>query len=763
MESKKLDYSAPLTKSGEIATLVSGSSSIQAFLDRCVDMVSRELVAEVCSLYLLEADGKTLILRANKGLAPEVVGNFRLPVDHGLTGRVIRELAPLMTADAPSHPDYHPAPGSGEEDFPVFLGVPVRRGAEKVGVLSVQRRRGNDFTGEEVKNLATLAGELAAVMENARFFLSLAPEAMADTAKVAPYGPAVTMTRGQTVSPGCAMGGAQVFKRIAADRILELSRLHDDGMPGLEPFEQSIADTSRQLDEAQKNLGRRLPEAASLIFESHLMMLKDNGFVGRIRERIENGNPTGRAVAGVAAEYIKIFEKSDHDYLREKARDVEDLALRLLDNLSPAAGGEHLETEDHIVIAHELLPSDILRIAQSNAKGIVLVSGGSTAHVSLLVRSLGIPMIIAGDLDLQRVREGDQVIVDGYSGAVYVNPTAQAVESYRQRQRIAESARINGAGMRERTETRDGHRVCLMANINLLSELGLARSLKAEGIGLYRTEFPYLVRPDLPSEADQLNVYRRLLKEMGDLPVTFRTLDAGGDKVLSYFDSSGEANPALGLRSTRFSLKFVEVFDQQLRAILLAARGRKNVRLMFPMIGSLDELRQARQRFNACAEAVFGPDMKAADLPGVGMMVELPAVVELADDFAAESDFLSIGTNDFIQYMLAVDRTNERVSEFYRPHHPSVLRGLKRIVDAARRNHTEVSVCGEMAHDVRYVPFFVGIGVRHLSVEPNHLPGVQDVIARFTVAEAEAYAERLLAQTVVSEVEQLLDGPGQTG
>jgi phosphotransferase system enzyme I (PtsP) len=285
-----------------------------------------------------------------------------------------------------------------------------------------------------------------------------------------------------------------------------------------------------------------------------------------------------------------------------------------------------------------------------------------------------------------------------------------------------------------------------------------ALHLHAEGVGLYRTELLYLVRSELPSEQDQESVYRRLLQSVGDLPVTFRTLDAGGDKVLAFFDSAVEANPALGLRSTRFTLKHPEIFDQQLRAILRASSERDDVRIMFPMIGSVDEWKLARERFNLCAQEVMAEQAQGHHVR-LGLMVELPAVVDLIDDFAGEASFFSIGTNDFIQYTLGVDRTNEKVAGYYCPHHPGVLRGLKRIADGAQRHDIPVSVCGEMAHDPRYIPFFIGIGIRELSVDPHYLPGVQQQVARYTLAEARHYADSLLRQSTIAGVaERLLGG-----
>jgi phosphotransferase system enzyme I (PtsP) len=365
-------------------------------------------------------------------------------------------------------------------------------------------------------------------------------------------------------------------------------------------------------------------------------------------------------------------------------------------------------------------------------------------------------MIVAGELLLAGVADGDTVLLDADAGNAYVNPARDVMARFEERDRLRDKAVIHRGAMRDTTSMKNGPRVKLLANINLLSELDIALDLKAEGIGLYRTEFPFLIRQALPSEEEQYKVYLRLLNRMGDREVTIRTLDAGGDKMMAYLNDGAEPNPALGLRSTRLLLRHRDIFDQQLRAILRAGAGRDRLRILFPMICSLDEFRQARDIVEDCIEALEAETGETVTRPEIGMMVELPSVVDLADAFAREADFFSIGTNDFIQYMLGVDRANARVFQYYCPHHPSVLRGLKRIADAAKQRKIECAVCGEMAHDVRYVPFFLGIGIRCLSVDPHYLPEVQQCVLGWTEEAAAAYAADLLAQNVISEIEKRL-------
>lgn len=741
---------------GEISALLSESPDLQGFLDRCVVMVANHLNAEVCSIYLYDEDSRMLTLRATHGLSKAAVGQIRLEIGEGLVGKALKELRPICVAHASDHPDFKYFPEAGEEPYDAFLGVPIQRGVEKIGILVVQRHARDRFSNVEVMAMRALTSQLATAIETARTLLQMARPA--EAGKQPRVVQRSFFVNGNSASPGYACGPSIQFMRHPVERMLQLSREHEgeSGNGDAARLDQAIAATLEQLAEMQEALGRKLPEVASLIFEAHMMMLKDRSFVGTMRERIGKGESAVRAVAEVATQYISIFEASAHDYVREKARDVEDLALRLLTNLTGGDSKVGAGWRGRIVIARELLPSDILKITLAEVAGIIMVGGGLTSHISILVRSLSIPMIVADELLLAGVADGDTVLLDADAGNAYVNPARDVMDRFEERDRLRDKAVVHGGSMRDETSMKDGPRVKLLANINLLSELDMALDLKAEGIGLYRTEFPFLIRQALPSEEEQFKVYSRLLDRMGEREVTIRTLDAGGDKMMAYLNDGAEPNPALGLRSTRLLLRHRDIFDQQLRAILRAGAGRERLRILFPMICSLDEFRQARAIVEDCIEALEAETGESVTRPEIGMMVELPSVVDLADAFAREADFFSIGTNDFIQYMLGVDRANARVFEYYCPHHPAVLRGLKRIADAAKHRKIECAVCGEMAHDVRYVPFFLGIGIRCLSVDPHFLPEVQQCVLGWTEEAAAAYAASLLAQNVIAEVEKRL-------
>lgn len=738
---------------GLALSLLSGATDLQGFHDKVLNRAQAHIGADAAALFLRDLESGDLVLRAVIGLNRSAIEHVRLRPGEGLTGKALSHPHGLMVADQRQHPAYLHVAELDAAQYAAFLAVPIGTSSETSGVLSFYRRVPGTFNPATVKKACALAHRLDIAFEFAAAVASFTqPRAPSRMARDLPG-----MLRGRTVSSGYATGLAHVWKRQGAADLLEHRRLVEGGTADPALLDRALARTARQFDHYQEQLRTRIPEAATMIFEAHAMMLQDDFFVDKMRRSIAQGHGVARAVADVAAEYIRLFEASEHEYVREKARDIEDLALRLLDNLDETVEQATLTNDNHIIIARDLLPSDIVRIAQSNVRGIVLASGGSTAHVSLLVRSLGIPMLIAASPDLLHVEDGTPLLLDTASGILFINPPATVSQTFEKRNLLAVRAAAEGHHMRDQTATRDGHRVKLMANINLLTEIEHALQLKAEGVGLYRTELPYLMRDSLPTEEDQQWIYTQLVQRMAGRPVTFRTLDAGGDKLLTYFDVAHETNPALGLRSMRLTLKYPDILDRQLRAILRAAHGHDDIRIMFPMIGSIDEWREACRRLNICIADVAAETGVACHVK-IGVMIELPAVIDLADAFAAEAEFFSIGTNDFVQYMLAVDRTNENVAEYYCPHHPAVLRGLQRVTAAAIRHNVEVSICGEMGHDPRFVPFFIGIGVRTLSVNPNFLPQVQRAVAACTLAQAQAYAANLLAQeTIAGVLAQLMD------
>jgi len=734
----------------ELSNLMSESKDIDNFLQQVVHLVASHLNADVGSIYLLESNSGTLVLKATVGLHPDSVERVRMEVGEGLVGWTLEQMAPVCEGEASRNPRFKYFETSKEERFQSFLSVPISYGSEKTGVLVVQHTDANYFNSADVMALKAIAAQLAGTIANARLMMSLNHAATAAEVPIMPDG--MQMFKGEAAVNGFALAPAMTMR--SSDPLME-DVADDQFNAGLEDFRAAMAKTIGQLRQLQEQMVQRLPESAVLIFEAHHMILKDPRFVQQITQLITEGLPAPAAIRHAARHVIDLFEKSPNAYIREKSKDVEDLVRRLLFNLRKHPTTGQSPMDGRIVIATQLYPSDILKLASESVAGLILAGGGVTSHVAIIARSLNIPTIIAMYASLLKVPDNTLVLMDADVGTLYVDPSEDVRRQYDQRNRALRKTAGRGIKMAPETRTWDNARVHLMANINLLSELDLALELKAEGIGLYRSEFPFIVRSDLPSEEEQRLVYERLFNKMDKRPVWIRTLDVGGDKVLPYLDMLQEDNPELGLRSIRFSLRHRDIFDQQIRAILRAGVHAPSLGIMFPMVSSIDEFRTARQTVRQAMAALTDEKLPHHREPKLGAMIELPAMVEIIDELAREVDFLSIGTNDFTQYMLAADRANKHVATYYQPYHPSVLRALARIIQRAADHQIPVSVCGEVAHQKDFVPFLIGVGLRRLSVDPQFLPALQRTIRAMSVTKAEAYARQLLSAATVAQVEQV--------
>ncbi len=745
---------------GDLAALLVESSDIRSFLEDTVGMISRYMGADACSIYLYEDNTKELVLKATIGLNPGLnskkVGRIRLRSGEGPVGKTYETLWPIREGRAQLNPNSKPAQVAEGKVFESFLAVPVMRGVRKFGVLVIQHEQQDHFTEIDVVVLRALSSQFASAIENARLWADLhkmgARPARSSDREASQ---SLRFVRGDSASEGYAFAPATRFRRSHGELLTDDGVDRDDVF-SLADFYRAVQQTSDQLLDFQKRLTDQLLESASLIFDAHFMMLKDTQFINKIVGQIMDGMSPPKAVREVAGHYIDMFSSSSNAYIREKVTDMEDLAGRILKNLYKWSPEEKGFREDRIVIAQDLYPSEILKLASEDVKGIILVRGGVTSHVSILARSLKIPLVIADQPELLNLPEGTPVFLDADIGHVHIRPEKSVAHQFETLKKAQKPPALMKNAVSPLTRTKDGVRVHLLSNINLLSELSIARDFKAEGIGLYRTEFPFLIRPKFPSEEEQHLIYKRLFDELPDQEVTIRTLDIGGDKVPACPNSAIREDLEVGIRSIRFCLRHRDIFDQQLRAILRAAADAGGFRIMFPMISSLDEFCEAKDAVNDCIRSLEEEGLAHHSDPVIGMMVELPSVLGIIREFAREADFFSIGTNDFVQYMLAVDRSNEKMADYYRPYHPSVLRGLQDIVRAAKEEQKDVSVCGEMAHEPEYLPFLLGIGVRRISVDPKFLPSLQEMISHMRIADAEDHARRLLSESTLRGAREVL-------
>lgn len=747
MEKKKRSHLNLLFDIGQLTDLLRETSDISNFLKRATELVAHHLDADVCSIYLYEDANADLVLKGTKGLNENAIGKVRMKPGEGLVGYSFESFETVLEGNAQSNPKFKYFIEADEDPYNSFICVPIRRGVEKIGVLVVQDAASDYFDNFDIRALKAAASQLAGSLENIRLLMEV--EDRQRTAHEKPRDSIGAIVKGTPAAGGYAYAPATV---IGKNRSIWVYQCEGEATCTKEDFYLALKRTTQQLKSLQDGFQERLPESASLIFTAHFLMLKDHSFSGRMAELIDEGESPVNAVKIVSGQYIELFTMSSQAYMREKALDVEDLALRILGNLKNDLEEDAPQTR-RIAIARELFPSDILKLASGEVPGIILVGGGVASHVAILSRSLRIPLIIADEPALLDLEEKTPILMDADQGNIYIHPGKETVQLFESSKPARESARRKPAWISEETRTADGIPVTLFANINLLGEVKVARELKAAGIGLYRTEFPFLIRATFPSEQEQYVVYKKLFDAMGNRVVTIRTLDVGGDKTLAYSNATTEENPELGMRSIRFSFQHRDIFENQIRAVLRAAHGYPNARIMFPLISSVDELLDAKRTVHECMVALAEEGIDYNSEIAVGMMIELPSVLGTLDGFAREADFFSIGTNDFIQYMLAADRTNKLVQSYYLPHHPSVLRGLKQILEAGDRAGIDVSICGEMAHEFRYLPFLLGIGARVLSVDPQFLPTLKAAILNIDLHSAEEHAATILEKDSVREIE----------
>ncbi len=560
---------------------------------------------------------------------------------------------------------------------------------------------------------------------------------------------------GQAASDGIAVGA---LTRVGADEADE------DEQPPRAASHLTHADflrardaTAAQLGDFQRRIEARIEEPVSALFRAHLAMLTDPELNAWIERGIAAGAGVAQAVEDGFDHYIRAFTSSASQSVREKARDLHDLCQRLIANLG-GAGRHGADLGGRILIAVELLPSELLRYVAEGVGGVILTGGGVTAHIAMLARSLTLPMVLAEAEDVATLPDGERVLLDATQGVILVDPDAAIAASYAPLLQRGPPPPAGPLPDLVETRTRDGVRIELQVNIGLLAELPLARAVGAEGIGLYRSEIPFLVRDDLPSEEEQLAIYRRILDGMEGRPVVFRTLDIGGDKMLSYFPQSDQANPSLGLRGIRFSLRHQDVFRTLLRALLRAGAGRR-LQILFPLVSSLDALLIIREIVAGCIAGLDAAGMPCNRAPEIGVMIELPSAVGVVEELAAACAFLSIGTNDLVQHVLAVDRTNRAVSAWYIPWHPAVLRAIKRVAEAAARASTPLSVCGDMAYDQALLPVLIGMGITRFSIPPFAMARVRQTVQALDAGAARELSERVVRSGRIAEIADLLGQP----
>jgi len=561
--------------------------------------------------------------------------------------------------------------------------------------------------------------------------------------------------RGTGVSPGIAMGEVLLPRRVVFTSRKEL--IAETQVPDeLKRLHQAIDRTRDDLVKVKDGIQEKMGRENAFIFEAHLLILEDPSLVGGLEAIIRDDKARAEwALSKTNSRYEQLFESLADDYFRQRKSDVSDVLTRVYRNLEIRREKEKSPQKQHVLVAHELLPSEAaLRLSRELTLGIALDMGGQTSHTAILARSLGIPAVVGLRDISRRVRDGDFIIVDGTDGEVIIDPPLAVRREFQAKKEKYENyGRELQKTAKLKSETLDRVRFIPLANIELPEEVSLALSMGAEGVGLFRSEFIYLRRESLPSEEDHYEIYSRIARGAHPHPVTIRTLDIGGEKNLPQLNIEKEPNPALGMRAVRFSLRNRELFRIQLRAILRSS-VQKNVRILIPMVTEVDEIVDVKDIFEDVKEELCRNGEAFDERIPLGVMIEVPAAAALADLILKEVDFVSIGTNDLIQYYLAVDRANEFVSYLYKPFHPAVLRLIQSVIQAARRAEKDVVVCGEMAADPLSAIVMLGFGLRTFSMNPIFIPRIKKALRSVECRTAEKIVEEMLKLRSAQEIEE---------
>jgi phosphotransferase system enzyme I (PtsP) len=714
--------------------------SAQDRLDKVVVLIAANMVAEVCSVYVLRVDG-TLELYATEGLKREAVHETVLKADEGLVGLVASEANPINLSDAQAHPAFSFRPETGEEIYHSFLGVPVLRAGNTLGVLVVQNRARRTYTEEEEEALQTTAMVLAEMIASGELSSIARPGAE-------PVARHSLNVSGTALADGVALGHVVLHE----PRVVITNVIADDVPRELKRLDAAIgtfrADLDRLLEHGDVADGGEHRE----VLEAYRMFGYDQGWLHKMREAVMTGLTAEAGVERVQSDTRARMLRASDPYLRERLHDLDDLANRLMRVLM---GQDHAPSreqlpENAILVARSMGPAALLDYDRKRLRGLVLEEGGPTSHVSIVARALGIPTVGEIDNATGLVEPGDAIIVDGTSGVVHMRPPSDIETAYGERVKLRARRQAQYRALRDvPCITKDGHKIALMINAGLTIDLPHLDDTGATGIGLFRTELQFMVADTLPRTGEQLGLYRSVLDAAGKRPVTFRTLDIGGDKVLPYMRNVEEENPALGWRAIRLGLDRPGLLRSQVRALLRAAGGRE-LRLMFPMIAMVEEFDKAKALVEIELTHLRRHGHALPERVHIGAMLEVPALLFQLDELLARVDFLSVGSNDLMQFLYAADRGNKRVSDRFDPLSAPVLRALKDIADRARKHGKPVALCGELASQPIGALALAILGYRAMSLSPSAVGPVKALLLDLDCRKGEAAILPLLEQPVGS-------------
>jgi phosphotransferase system enzyme I (PtsP) len=716
--------------------IMAEQTSAQTRLDKLVGVIASNMVAEVCSIYLRRA-GKVLELFATEGLNPSAVHNTQLREGEGLVGLVAEGAEALNLSDAPSDPRFSYRPETGEDPYKTFLGVPIVRGGQVFGVLTVQNKAERLYAEEEVEALQTVAMVLAEVVAQGDFFdISELDE------------PELRIDRprrflGEGLSEGVVVGPAVLHEpRVRVERMIA-----DNPPQELKRLEEAIAKLRESGDEMLLSSELDLTGEGREVIEAFRLFAYDQGWRQRMRDAVRTGLTAEAAVERVQDETRLRVNRTGDPILRERAHDLDDLARRLLRHLSGDSGAARILPHGTVLVARAMGPAELLDYGRDKLVALLLEEAATTSHVAIVARSMGLPMVGSLNGITDSVRAADLIVVDGEAGEVHLRPAPDIVKAYETKRTLREQIQARFAAVRELPAvTKDGVPIKLMMNAGLEFDMPHLAQSGADGIGLFRTELQFMIGETMPRLADQVAFYKKILDVAGDKPVIFRTLDLGGDKVLPYARWEREENPALGWRAIRIALDRPALLRYQVRALLIASAGRV-LRILLPMISNVDEFNRARALVDKEMERARLLNQARPSQVNVGAMLEVPALAFMLPQLMRSADFVSIGSNDLLSLAFAVDRTNPRVARRYDNLNPASLTLIRLIVQSAAENSGDLSLCGEMAGRPLDAMALLGLGLRTLSMQPGHIGLIKMMIRSMNLGEVSKFVDGLCGRT----------------
>lgn len=716
---------------------INASVSLHDSLDIMVNHVAEAMHVDVCSIYLLDERNKRYVLMASKGLKPEAVGHVSLSVGEGLVGLVGKREEIVNLDNAPKHERFAYLPETGEELFNSFLGVPVMYRRKVMGVLVVQNKEPQDFSEAAESFLVTLCAQLSGVIAHAHAVGNI------DVFRKPNSGSAYKTFQGVSGAGGIALGRAIVLYP-PADLTAIPDREAEDISDELALLDQAIASVRKEIQSLDEKMQDSLMSEERALFSVFLRMLDENALPSEIKDHIRTGSWAQGAVRKVIDKHVALFAQMEDDYLRERVSDLKDLGRRILACLQEADSSHRELSPDSILIGEEISTAALVELPVDNIAAIVTSEGAANSHMVIVARALGIPTVVGvTELPINTL-DDIEMIVDAYQGRVFVNPPRRLRQRYKEVQKEEEQIAKDLKQYETRDAiTPDGVEIPLFVNTGLMIDVVRGVQRGAKGVGLYRSEIPFMLRERFPGEEEQRAIYRQQLSHFANKPVIMRTLDIGADKDLPYF-SIEEENSALGWRGVRFTLDHPEIFSAQIRAMLKASIGLNNLHILLPMVTSVSEVEEVLYLLERDWIAVQEEEQVKITKPKIGIMVEVPSVLFQIDEFAELVDFFSVGSNDLTQYLLAVDRNNPHVANVYSHFHPSVLRALQNLVQACHQQQKPISVCGEMAGDPLTAILLMAMGFNTLSMSSSNILRVRKAICHVPMADAKQLLDNVL-------------------